>query len=205
MTARILVTLRVDHRMARAVGLALCLVAAGALRADDSLRTIFTPDEYRQAGLEKLSAAERTALLRALHERGLGNTEASGPAASASDPAHPAAAATTVPAGTPVEKKSLWVRIKDFGAEQLPAKGSKDEGEVTELDAQMTEPFRGLSGHTLFHLDNGQVWEQRVRDTYYQGTPIPNPKVTIIRTRFGYRIRIPSVGKNFDVAVKRIQ
>jgi hypothetical protein len=179
--------------------LALGLGCSSLARADDSLQKIFTPDEYQGAGLEKLSPEEQAVLLRALHQRGLGN----GHQAVA---ATPVATATAAAAATPPPaKKGLWARVMDFGAEQLPVTNAKDLGEVTEVDAQLTEPFEGLTGKTIFHLDNGQVWQQRAGEEYFLGKAIPNPKVVMMRTRFGYRIKIPEVGPAFDVAVKRIK
>ena len=166
-------------------------------KADDSLRAVFTAEEYRRTGLDKLSPEEQAALLQALQQRGITGAEAR-----AATPAPAAAAATAV---KPAEKKGLLARMMDFGAEQLPAKKSPVEAEEPEVAAQMTEPFRGLQGGTIFRLDNGQVWQQRIPEVYYMGKSIPNPKVTIRRTRFGYRLLIPAVEPDFAVAVKRIQ
>lgn len=182
------------------LGLVVGLGWANPMHASEELKIIFSADEYRQAGLDKLSPAEQAALLRALQERGLGRIPAGEP-----DRSQRAPVAAAKPNDLPPEKKSLWVRIKDFGAEQLPLKNNKDEGEVTEVDAQMAEPFAGLDGKTRFVLDNGQIWQQRAGESYYLGKPIPNPKVTIMRTRFGYRLKIPAVGAGFDVAIKRIK
>ncbi|MDI1338122.1 MAG: hypothetical protein PSU94_18225 [Lacunisphaera sp.] len=174
--------------------LRLALVAGGlalgpALAAEDTLRTVLTTEEYQRAGLAKLSAEEQAALLQAMQRRGLAKPEAPAP----------------VVAVKPAEKKGLLARVMDFGAEQLPAKKSAVEVEEPEVAAQMTEPFRGLQGGTIFRLDNGQVWQQRIPETYYVGKSIPNPKVTIRRTRLGYRLLIPAVEPDFAVAVKRIQ
>ncbi|MFI5337553.1 MAG: hypothetical protein ACHQ5A_12255 [Opitutales bacterium] len=198
-----------------------------ALRAEEPLQSVFTETEYRNAGLNKLSPDEQAALWQALQAHGLvtRNTPAgptvptapspgtattpaatvTPPGAAAASPAAPAIPAAATPAAPAVEKKGLWARIKDFGAEQLPLKSNRDEGEVTEVEAQLTEPFYGLQGRTVFRLDNGQVWQQRIAETYYLGKSVPNPKVILKRTRFGYRLSIPAVGPNFDVAVKRIQ
>ena len=190
------------------------------LRADEPLKSILSEVEYRAAGLDKLTAEERAALLQALLQHGLprrsptSETSANPsplptstvPAAAATHPAATPATVVSAPA-TPAapETKGLWARIKDFGAEQLPLKDNKDPGEVTEVEAQMTEPFHGLQGRTIFRLDNGQVWQQRIAETSYLGRPIDNPKVILRRTRFGYRLAIPAVDPNFDVSVKRIQ
>ena len=196
------------------------------LKAEDTLQSLLGEVEYRAAGLDKLTPDERASLLRSLQQRGLGplstpaapspapvvqsatvasrvTTPPSTPAASATAPVSPATA--PAPAAPASEKKGLWARIKDFGAEQLPLKDNKDLGEVTEVEAQMIEPFHGLQGRTIFRLDNGQVWQQRIAENYYLGTAIPNPKVILRRTRFGYRLAIPAVSDGFDVAVKRIQ
>jgi hypothetical protein len=195
----------------------LLLALALPLHAEDSLKNVFTDAEYRQAGLDKLSPDEQAALMQALQKRGLWHvappaltpvqpTPAPVAAAVPGTPAPVATAPASVSADAPsVPKKGLWARIKDFGAEQLPIKSDKDEGEVTEIEAQMIEPFTGLRGRTLFHLDNGQIWQQRITETYYIGQPISNPKVTLKRTRFGYRLGIPAVGASFDVSVKRIK
>ena len=197
-----------------------------ALKAEDTLQSLLGEVEYRAAGLDKLTPDESASLLRALLQRGLKSapttalvspapseqpaqvaspvtTARSTPSTNVAAPTSPAAA--PAPVASASEKKGLWARIKDFGAEQLPLKDNKDLGEVTEVEAQMIEPFHGLQGRTIFRLDNGQVWQQRIAENYYVGTAIPNPKVILRRTRFGYRMAIPAVSDGFDVAVKRIQ
>ncbi len=159
-------------------------------QASETLKSILTEDEYRQSGLSKLSEEEQTVLLQALQKRGINGSKNGQTAA--------------LPSQAP-EKKGLWARIMDFGAEQLPVKHPQDEGEVVEVVAQMTKPFRGLQGRTIFYLDNGQVWQQRIDEVYYLGKSIPNPKVIIRRTRFGYRMLISAVEPDFAVAVKRIE
>jgi hypothetical protein len=203
-----------SHRLPRSLPslvLAVSLGLGGATicRAENPFHGIFSDEEYQRAGLGKLSPEEQAELLRALHRLGV-SARKQAAIENFGKPPPPPPASVPPPAGTPApaptaEKKSLWARIKDFGAEQLPVKNEKDEGEVIELEAQMTEPFRGLRGKTLFHLDNGQVWQQRIAEDYYIGTPIPNPKVTLRRTRFGYRMKIPAVAPGFDISVKRVQ
>src|SRR5882762_2043365 len=106
------------------------LVTAVTAQAEDSLQSVLTPEEYRQAGLDKLDAGEQAALLRAMERRGLAK-----PAAPA-----PAVAPPAEVAAKPPEKKSLLARVRDFGAEQLPAKNHKEEAENTDVEAQMTHP-----------------------------------------------------------------
>ncbi len=179
------------NQLQLAMAAGLIAVAATAV-AEDSLKTVFTAEEYRRAGLGKLNPEQQAALLQALQQRGL-----AGPQLRPTAPA-------PVSAG-PAEKMSRVTPVPDLGAEQLPAKKLRDADENAEVDARMTEPFRGLQGGTVFHLDNGQVWQQRIPEVYYIGKSIPNPKVMIRHTRFGYRLLIPEVEPDFAVAVKRIE
>src|ERR1700694_2697118 len=178
-------------QLAMAAGV-IAVAATAVAVAEDSLKTIFTAEEYRRAGLGQLKPEQQAALLQALQPRALAGPQIR--------PAAPAPVSTG-----PAEKMSRVTPAPDPGAEQLPAKKSRDEGEKIEVEARMTEPFRGLQGGTVFHLDNGQVWQQRISEVYYIGKSIPNPKVMIRHTRFGYRLLIPDVEPDFAVAVKRIE
>ena len=66
-------------------------------KADDSLRAVFTAEEYRRTGLDKLSPEQQAALLQALQQRGIARAEAR-----AATPAPAPAAATAATAVKPV-------------------------------------------------------------------------------------------------------
>jgi len=57
---------------------------------------------------------------------------------------------------------------------------------------------------TLFKLDNGMVWQQSEKDTYYTRQPMKNPEVTIERGFMGIW-RLSLVGSDETVRVKRIE
>jgi hypothetical protein len=80
--------------------------------------------------------------------------------------------------------------------------GLRDTG-PDQISATLTDDFTGWKGHTRFHLDNGQVWEQTdVKFFHYTGDN-PHPKVTIEQGAFSYILHVE--GYNRSVHVKRIQ
>jgi hypothetical protein len=59
--------------------------------------------------------------------------------------------------------------------------------------------FNGWDGKTLFPLKNGQIWQQRMDDTYRFKDF--EPEVEIYRSLFGlYRMRIVATGKSVPVS-----
>lgn len=63
--------------------------------------------------------------------------------------------------------------------------------------------FDGWSGETVFRLENGQVWEQRLDGRYrYRGEP--NPEVRIERNWLGfYRMTVIGTGRSVGVSPRR--
>lgn len=54
------------------------------------------------------------------------------------------------------------------------------------LEARIVPPFSGWSGQTLFRLDNGQVWQQRIKGRYmFDGE---DTRVVITRNFLGYYV-----------------
>jgi hypothetical protein len=63
--------------------------------------------------------------------------------------------------------------------------------------------FEGWSGETVFRLENGQVWEQRL-DGRYQYRGEPNPEVRIERNWLGfYRMTVTGTGRSVGVSPRR--
>lgn len=63
--------------------------------------------------------------------------------------------------------------------------------------------FEGWSGETVFRLENGQVWEQRLDGRFrYRGEP--NPEVRIDRNWVGfYRMTVIGTGRSVGVSPRR--
>ncbi len=161
--------------------LSLCLCSA-AQAAPFDLEAQMTPAEYRAAGLEQLTDAQRAALSAWLDKHavpvGLSNKHAA---------VEPKAVA---------REKSR--RVAGFGGEQVEKKAAA----VPEVvQAQIAGEFRGWDGKTLFRLTNGQIWQQRVGGRYrYRAV---DPEVNIQRARFGYYLEIKATGRK--IGVKRVK
>lgn len=80
-----------------------------------------------------------------------------------------------------------------------PASGAGEDA----ITSYVSGTFTGWSGGTLFHLDNGQVWEQ-IDDSTYVGHSLAHPKVTITRGLFNaYYLSVEGVKES--VRVRRVK
>ncbi|MFO7552568.1 MAG: hypothetical protein R6W80_14260 [Haliea sp.] len=73
---------------------------------------------------------------------------------------------------TPAEREALDRWLVSYTAEEAPEMlRSNPEVRAAEesirIEANIKPPFEGWSGDTLFYLDNGQVWRQRLRGRYF--------------------------------------
>ena len=72
-----------------------------------------------------------------------------------------------------------------------------------ELLSRIEGNFRGWSGETVFHLENGQLWRQRLQGRYTYTGP-PNPEVRISRNWMGYyKLTIIENGRGVGVTPVR--
>lgn len=91
---------------------------------------------------------------------------------------------------------------RNFGREQIKEErraAAPEEGAA--ITSFIKGEFSGWSGKTVFALDNGQVWQQRVGGRYRYRAD--SPAVTINKERFGYYLLINATGRK--VGVKRIR
>lgn len=90
---------------------------------------------------------------------------------------------------TPAQLQALdrWLLNYTGGAGQIlqSNKAVKTASKDFEITSRLSGSFTGWSGDTVFLLENGQRWRQRLSGRYfYQGEP--NPAVKISRNFFGY-------------------
>jgi len=66
------------------------------------------------------------------------------------------------------------------------------------LEARIMQPFTGWSGQTVFRLDNGQVWKQRIKGRYrHEGS---DTRVVITRNLFGFfSMKVVDTGRSIGV------
>lgn len=189
--------------MALGLGLAIAAITAQQALAQD-LKSLMSEQEYRAAGLDKLSDAERRALyLWIQQQRGeAAVTVAPTPAAPTPAAEPPATAPQPTPAPQPgkaeAEAAEQVAMEKNFGLEEPVVKPK----ELEELHARVVGKFRGWDGGTRFTLDNGQVWKQRGAGRYhYRGE---DTRVVISKNAFGfYELRL--VDADRSVGVRRIK
>jgi len=168
-------------------------LSAGSARAalEDNMNDV----EFRAAGLHKLTDAELAALNRWLNRTAAPKKSSSAPDLAAPAPA-PAPAQSTI--ATPSQPPAK--EITEFGQEQLEVPVAAEI--PTAITARLQGEFRGWDGKTIFRLNNGQVWQQRVGGKYRSPTLV-DPEVELVKGRFGYYMEILSSGRS--VGVKRIR
>lgn len=72
-----------------------------------------------------------------------------------------------------------------------------------EIESSITGEFSGWTGKTLFYLENGQVWKQRLSGRYpYRGPA--NPKVVISKNFMGY-YKMTLVDADRSIGVSRVR
>ncbi|MEM7099836.1 MAG: hypothetical protein AAF541_16335 [Pseudomonadota bacterium] len=157
------------------------------------LKRQMSADEFEAAGLHKLSIAE----LQALQDWLSGNRPEDTVQQSVPEAASPAAVAAPAP---PMEPKAD--PEEDFGREQVRERQKPAETAPASITARIQGEFRGWDGSTIFRLDNGQVWQQRVGGKYRSPRRI-DPEVTLSKGRFGYYLSL--VGSRRSVGVRRLR
>lgn len=75
----------------------------------------------------------------------------------------------------------------------------REAQKIYELDTRIVGNFSGWSGTTIFRLENGQVWQQRLSGRYKYKGPA-NPQVRIDKNWLGfYRMTLVESGKSIGV------
>ena len=81
--------------------------------------------------------------------------------------------------------------------------GDSIETDSNGVASRITGEFRGWSGKTTFHLDNGQIWQQ-VGNDKWAGVKLTNPEIRIEPAFMGsWRLKVE--GYNTTTKVKRLR
>jgi hypothetical protein len=112
------------------------LLAVSAAEAKDApaVRTLMTPEDYSESGLDKLSEAERAHLSEWVERYREGAV-----------------------IGPEVHKRPSQMTPD----ERVVHKKEVAEARATQIVAKVVPAFKGWNGKTMFRLDNGQQWQQR--------------------------------------------
>ena len=147
------------------------------------IRDTLTKEEFRKAGLEKLSDAELDYLSGILYGRKSPRTVVAAPRP---------VTVTTIDT-TPEER---------FGSEDIPVKEENKPEIPDSIQSRILGSFSGWAGDTVFTLENGQVWEQISKDHFK--VHLTDPKVEIRKGSFGtYFLKIEGYGSRCKV--KRVK
>lgn len=169
-------------------GLILVCLCAGA-GAEENLRDRMSADDFKRAGLDKLTIEELTYL-----EQWLSNKQSRADVV-------PVSPRTATPTATESASASTAAPPEQrFGLEQVEKAPEPDVPE--QITARLKGQFRGWTGDTVFRLDNGQVWQQRVGGKY-RGKKLTDPEVIVQRGRWGYYLKV--VGVKRTIGVRRLQ
>lgn len=181
------------------------LTLASSVIAQEFTATL-TPEERREAGLEKLSPAE-LARLQALVER-----YKAGEVAFVKQAAEQKVAAAEVRAQAAETKAAEAVAAEAKGPGwfkalltlQSAGKKSADDGD-DELQARMAGTLRSFEGRRSFTLEDGQVWTM-IESGSYAGPALQNPAVTIRPGALGiFWLKVPEARLRVKVKPVKIQ
>lgn len=102
-----------------------------------------------------------------------------------------------------IEALDAWLLRYTAGDATVLQKSNKEVRKATEeyeFVSRITGEFTGWSGKTVFRLENGQVWKQRL-DGRYRHRGSPNPEVRIDRNWLGfYRMTVIESGRSVGVS-----
>jgi hypothetical protein len=161
------------------------------------IQTLMTPEDFTEAGLDKLSDSERAHLSEWVARYREGAIKGPPvPGKSSTEVAQePTPEATAEPAQETTQKYPGGYRTEKEKTKE------KKANVKYELVAKVIPAFRGWSGKSVFHLDNGQMWQQRTPGKLrYSGT---DSTVTITQNVIG-KFKMKHQGTGRSVGVKRV-
>lgn len=148
------------------------------------IRDKLSSEEFKRAGLEKLSSDELLFLNGSLY--GWKQVEEQ------SEPS----------VGANVPAKVSFNQERAFGNEKIESKEREKEDRVDSIQTSITGKFRGWSGRTTFNLNNGQTWRQIDKRSFKVN--LDSPAVTVEKGFFGaYYLSVE--GYNSRCKVERVK
>lgn len=177
-------------------GIAILLCSLVAVAAEESfpgIERLMSDAEFEAAGLRELGPAQRAALDAWL--------ERYSRALQRGTPPSPAVAATSAATGAPAPPAPA-ARVTPAPAE--PGAEPARRQRAAPIVSRIVGDFRGWSGDTVFELENGQIWRQRIAQKRYAYRGPPNPEVRIERNWLGFYM-MHLVEADESVGVSRVR
>jgi DNA polymerase III alpha subunit (gram-positive type) len=142
-----------------------------------SLEEQMRPEEFKAAGLDKLSEDELQhldAYLQGYREN--------------------AKKKANQQAQEQAEVEIKKANEKTEEAQKATEEAKRDAAAVkTKLDqlvSRVDGSIDGIKGHTVIRLEDGSVWKQVNTDDHYRATVTDHPAAMVVHTTFGYKMRI---------------
>jgi hypothetical protein len=92
------------------------------------------------------------------------------------------------------------------GDREKTAKKAAARSSQTKMDlvvSRVSGHFSGLTGRTLIELEDGTVWRQANSLDHFGGSPVENPGAAVVRSVFGYKMRIEGVPEFYVNPVRK--
>ena len=157
-----------------------------------SLEETMRPEEFKAAGLDKLSEDELQHLDAYLQGYR---------AAARKKAAEQAEAQAQDEIKKANEKADQAQKATEEAKRDAANAKSKLDGLVSRVDGTID----GLKGSTMIRLEDGSVWKQANRDDHYRATIPDHPTAVVLRTSFGYKMRIEGMPEFYVDPVVRPQ
>ena len=187
------------------LALALAACAPAALAQSDGAATLeqqMSAEEFRAAGLHKLSAEELAALQDWIRRQQAGVATQGQPAPGAATAAPAVAGAASLDAA---EIERIREQAREEGRREVKeeSRGFFDFGSDEPIRSTLVGEFRGFAKGRTYTLANGQVWEQ-IEPARLDGVKRTDPAVTIKPGLFNvWYLRID--GYNTPAKVRRVK
>ncbi|MBV9619249.1 MAG: hypothetical protein JO201_08550 [Verrucomicrobia bacterium] len=142
-----------------------------------SLEENMRPEEFKAAGLDKLSEDE----LQHLDAYLQGYREAA---------KKKAAEQAQAQAQTEIKKANEKADQAEKATEEAKRDAASVKTRIDSLVSRVDGTIDGVKGHAIIRLEDGTIWKQVNADDRYRATVTDRPAAVVMHTDFGYKMRI---------------
>ena len=168
-----------------------------------SLEETMRPEEFKAAGLDKLSEDEMQHLDAYLQ----GYRQAA--QKKAAEQAQAKAQDEIKKANAKADEANAKANDAQKASEQAKQDAASARTKIDALSSRVDGHIDGVSGHTIIRLEDGSVWKQVNAvdrgDDRYRATVTDRPSAVVFHTTFGYKMRIEGMPEFYVDPVVRPQ
>ena len=164
-----------------------------------SLEETMRPEEFKAAGLDKLSEDE----LQHLDAYLQGYRQAA--QKKAAEQANAKAQEEINKANAKAEEAQKATDVAKKDAEVAKKEAATSRTKLDSLVSRVDGTIDGVKGHAVIRLEDGSVWKQTNPDDKYRATITDRPAAIVMHTTFGYKMRIEGMPEFYVDPVVRPQ